>query len=539
MGTFMRKYLLFAALATVFACDDSDTIPEASYLEVNTVELSFDEQHTQTVSVETNGRWNVKITKGGANFSVTPAQGKGPGEVTITMTRSTYKAINGKLQINYLDERKEEQAISREIRMEAGELDVTSTKTVAFDRRTTEIPVDINWPGAWTAELDDTENYSIDNTSGEGYGRINVMVNSINHAKNTELTIALAEYPRVKIKVKISCDGSWGYKTLNEATVGKGIDVVLVGDGFLAADMEEGGRWEQACDMFMENFFAVEPLKTYRDHFNVYAVAEACEQDFWDMTETITTKFGTYHPLPTWPGYENNLAVRETIYRYAYENTPVKEDKGSLREILVALLLNTNQNNLGGTCQGNHIDQRASCGIAMASFPMFMELDQPGTYSHELIGHGFGAFHENYVNSDKQDLSFPFNDDFPIDWFQDHQRRGVELDTEFSDNPDEFINTAWRDLYKMKYRNVEIVEGARTYGYGVWRSSKWNAMCSAPSRDMFRIYKYFSPVQRELLLRYIYKYSGMEAEYSLQTFLDYDVVNEVLDEEMAEWMKEH
>jgi len=46
---------------------------------------------------------------------------------------------------------------------------------------------------------------------------------------------------------------------------------------------------------------------------------------------------------------------------------------------------------------------------------------------------------------------------------------------------------------------------------------------------------YYNPVQRELILRKIYQLSGLEEEYSLQTFLDYDknnVTNIRTDEEM-------
>ncbi len=43
-------------------------------------------------------------------------------------------------------------------------------------------------------------------------------------------------------------------------------------------------------------------------------------------------------------------------------------------------------------------------------------------------------------------------------------------------------------------------------------------------------YKYYSPVQREILVYRIYKLAGLEEEYTLQTFLDYDVINREMDE---------
>lgn len=53
---------------------------------------------------------------------------------------------------------------------------------------------------------------------------------------------------------------------------------------------------------------------------------------------------------------------------------------------------------------------------------------------------------------------------------------------------------------------------------------------------------YYNPVQRELILKQIYKLAGLEEEYSLQTFLDYDQNNEIniqTDQEMVEYYDSH
>ena len=57
-------------------------------------------------------------------------------------------------------------------------------------------------------------------------------------------------------------------KTLQTATVGNGIDIVLMGDAYsdrLVAD----GTYDNAMNTAMEKFFDVEPYKSFRDHFNV------------------------------------------------------------------------------------------------------------------------------------------------------------------------------------------------------------------------------------------------------------------------------
>ena len=82
----------------------------------------------------------------------------------------------------------------------------------------------------------------------------------------------------------------------------------------------------------------------------------------------------------------------------------------------------------------------------------------------------------------------------------------------------------------MNYRNVYKIEGALNYQRGVWRSSYENVMSGLGADQE----QYYSPVQREVIVRKIYKLAGLEEQYNLQTFLDYDVVNEELDNRMME-----
>lgn len=407
-------------------------------------------------------------------------------------------------------------------------LQVTPDTLLIEESHTGIVSVESN--GRWKAKLSDSSAWTIDKAEGEGNGEIVITFSGAEiESESAELVIQSEDCPELSKHVTIIKSAMklvhGKYIVLNKAKVGQGIDVVVMGEGFTQKDLEGGGRWKEACEIFTTTFFAYEPLKSYRDHFNVYAVAVPSQQDLWNLTEKLETDFATYDPNK-WPGFAPKIA---DIYQYAYENTPVKQDKGTLKDLLVAFMINTNNSNFGGICQGNHIDQRPTWGMAMASIPVFIQAELWGVFGHELIGHGFGALHENYINQSYKDEEFTFNELFPKKWYQDHQRRGVELDTEFSNNPNEFINRNWAELYKMNYRNVDIIEGARLYGKGVWRSSQDNAMNAMGDMEL---YKYFSPVQREILLSRIYKYSGRGDEYSLSTFIDYDVVNEAHDKEI-------
>lgn len=59
---------------------------------------------------------------------------------------------------------------------------------------------------------------------------------------------------------------------LQTASVGKGIDIVFTVDGLVDSDFAENGIFDRQIMGAMEYFFAVEPYKSLRDRFNVYAV---------------------------------------------------------------------------------------------------------------------------------------------------------------------------------------------------------------------------------------------------------------------------
>ena len=56
--------------------------------------------------------------------------------------------------------------------------------------------------------------------------------------------------------------------TLQKASVGKGIDLVFLGEAFVDKDMEPGGYYEQMMKKGMEKLFSIEPYKSLRNRFN-------------------------------------------------------------------------------------------------------------------------------------------------------------------------------------------------------------------------------------------------------------------------------
>lgn len=538
---------LLVLIFAIFGCsDDKDELITPS-LEVGEKQLSFDESTTQKLVIEANGHWTAKVIKDSAQFVVTPEEGYGNGEVTISLNRSKHESINGYLKVTYLDGTDEGLQVAQGVKLRVSKLDMDiNPKSANFNSAVfyNEQSFTVNIPGKWTASLSDEKYYTLDRTSGEGVGQIKVSMKEGVTAKNktAELIVVPEAYPLVKYVATIDESRVYEYDkyiVVNKASIGKGIDVVILGDFFKAEDLKEGGKWEQAINTFMDYMFAMEPYKSYRNYFNVYAVPHLGEYELPEIDSgvEVETPFATYKGTGeyTTDGVTANRVQKAAAYKYAYEYTPVKADKGTWKNLTVGLVLNTKVRKYGVLAWSNNVDQREDCGMSVTPIPIFGG-DLTTMFGHEMLGHGFGGFCENY---------FSGTSTYPEDAkaaFREHQQEyQTRLDIELTDDPDQFINRAWAELYKMNYRNVEIVEGAQNMAHGMWRAFWISVMGNGNKGSISGEIFYYNPVQREIILRTIYKLAGKEGEYSLQTFLDYDQNNETnirTDREMMEFAKQ-
>lgn len=60
--------------------------------------------------------------------------------------------------------------------------------------------------------------------------------------------------------------------TIYQSSIGKGVDVVFMGEGYTDLDMGENGLYEKDMITAVEHLFSYEPLTSYKDYFNIYAV---------------------------------------------------------------------------------------------------------------------------------------------------------------------------------------------------------------------------------------------------------------------------
>lgn len=285
--------------------------------------------------------------------------------------------------------------------------------------------------------------------------------------------------------------------THQTATVGNGVNIVIVGDCFDAKDISEG-KYVKAMQDAYTYFFDIEPYLTYKDYFNVYSIVSMSADSGMGTANTIReARFGSQYFLTS--GVEPNY---ETIFAAAC-TAPINDD---VSKTLIIVVENSNQ--YDGIC-ALWGDGSAVAVVCMSTDPA--PRDFQGVVHHEAGGHGFGKladeyiYHNAFVSSCNicGDLRPEINNMKSYGFYDNISLTG------------DMHSVPWAHMiYDPQYSNVvDVYEGAYQHARGVWRSEKTSCMSTNIA--------YYNAISREAMVKRIMKYAG--EEYSYEEFKAKDV----------------
>ncbi len=296
---------------------------------------------------------------------------------------------------------------------------------------------------------------------------------------------------------------------LQSATVGKGINIVMMGDGYTSKDMRKGtGKYERDMRTATDHFFSVYPYTVYRNHFNVYMVAAVSNQEGISIKSSdtnIDTKFGAI-----WEGGgSTGIDCDEKI---VVEYVDAIDDLMSVHLDDITVVMPINANIYAGTCKMYPPSSRSAygSGFSICMSPVDQEFRE--TVVHESGGHGFAklideyyrGYHPNETILDSY-KSYIIDRKESYSWFEN-----VDF---YSD----ITLTSWSGFAGLpKYSMVATFEGAYRYGYGIWRPEYNSCM----NNNVF----YFNAPSRWAQVKRIKKLAGFS--YTFAQFLQEDVVPE-------------
>lgn len=280
--------------------------------------------------------------------------------------------------------------------------------------------------------------------------------------------------------------------TLQKATVGKGINVVFMGDAYTDRDINDG-YYQFLMERSMEEFFAIEPYKTFRNRFNVYAVK-------------VVSKHGK-----TGQGYSTALGTEATYtsiatgdidkcYEYALKVPGIKDDKN----LLIGVLVNS-PSGRGITT----MSESKQSGVAFYG-SVGNDIDAFGnTLRHEAGGHGFAFLDDEYETVQGKVTKEHIDHRTSM-----YNKYGWYSNVDFTNDKSRVKWSAF--LSDNRYKNeVGIFEGGSLYSQGAYRPSENSMM-----RDN---YEYFNAPSRWAIYQRIMKLSGEKCTF--EKFLEYDAVN--------------
>lgn len=276
-------------------------------------------------------------------------------------------------------------------------------------------------------------------------------------------------------------------KLLQQHSIGTGVPVVIMGDGFVDTE-HKSGRYDEVMKQAMESLFTEEPVTSLREYFDVWQVNMVSQNN----------AFG--------PGYKTALDCVMQGYGSsdvhgnfekiveATKNVDDMKIPSHLHEALVIVIVNSPQR-AGTTNFAIQFDGKMS-NFAIAYVPLINNdpkgEDFRSVLCHESLGHGLAKLLDEYTYNDNTSISKG-----DVNKYSNLQTLyGWAANVSFS-----ATKTPWNHmLADSRYQSTDtygeklgIYEGACGYTYGVWRPTEDSMMFhnkhgfNAPSREA--IYK--------------------------------------------------
>lgn len=262
-------------------------------------------------------------------------------------------------------------------------------------------------------------------------------------------------------------------RVLQRATVGKGISLVLMGDGFADKHIADS-TYARVMERAMENIFSEEPVRSMRDYFNVYVVTAVSKSDA--VGEEYSTVFSTI-PSTIDTQIEYDEAKVDEYTR--------KVDSLDFENSISVVIVNSNKHN-GVTSL--MIDQKTrrprQRSIALCTLMDGIDDEEfRQVLSHEAIGHGLAKLADEYGYDDKGAAT-----DNAVNELQAYHRFSWMMNVDVTDDVSKVLWNKYIGDGHFASEGIGVYEGGYTYVKGIYRPTQESMMrhndspFNAPSR---------------------------------------------------------
>ncbi len=309
------------------------------------------------------------------------------------------------------------------------------------------------------------------------------------NVNNSFLTVTVKQGIQTYTSSDYSQDGQ--VTRIHSATVGKGIDVVFVGDAFADKDQDLFNKY---VELGKEAFFTEEPFRSTKNRFNIYRIGSVSKNG-------IITQEGGYTKFSAQFGDGTYISGdHDAVFRFVQDKMP----SVNLKKTIVFVIVNKAK--YAGTCW-MFSDNKAVCYVPLCR----NENEYAQTLRHEGCGHGFGKLADEYFYDSMGRI--------PDDEVSELKKwkgfaYGFHENVDLTSDPNTILWSKF--ISDSRYSGkVGVHEGGYTYPYGVYR----------PTHNSIMRYNTggFNAPSREAIYKKIMKFSEGDAwTYDYETFVAFD-----------------
>ena len=309
------------------------------------------------------------------------------------------------------------------------------------------------------------------------------------NVNNSFLTVTVKQGIQTYTSSDYSQDGQ--VTRIHSATVGKGIDVVFVGDAFADKDQDLFNKYVK---LGKEAFFTEEPFRSTEDRLNIYRIGSVSKNGIIAQ-EGGDTKFSAQFGDGTYISGDH-----DAVFRFVQDKMP----SVNLKKTIVFVIVNKAK--YAGTCW-MFSDNKAVCYVPLCRD----ETDYAQTLRHEGCGHGFGKLADEYFYDSMGRI--PYDDVTKLNKWKGFAY-GFYENVDLTSDPNTILWSKF--ISDSRYSGkVGVYQGGYTYPYGVYR----------PTDNSIMRYNTggFNAPSREAIYKKIMKFSEGDAwTYDYETFVVFD-----------------
>ncbi|MBR1395834.1 MAG: hypothetical protein IJ559_09295 [Prevotella sp.] len=288
---------------------------------------------------------------------------------------------------------------------------------------------------------------------------------------------------------------------LQQATVGRGINVVIMGDGFADCDIADG-TYMQVMQQTLDNMFSEEPVKSLRDYFTVYAVTAVSQNH--GVGADYSTVFSTVPSLT-----ESGISCDEDKIEEYLSKVPGV----NIQNMLAVVILNSHAHN--GVTYWYSDQNHQPVQYALAMCPVIENLESETfrqVLTHEVIGHGLAKLGDEYGYATQGTAT-----DEIVSRVSSMHDYGWLLNVDGSNDAASVVWSRFIGDSQFANENIGVFEGGYTYAGGIFRPTEESMMNSNRSP--------FNAPSRQAIYNKVMELGEGRTDVSYEEFVAFDAVH--------------